>query len=113
MLLQRSEWWHELGATDHELLVALDTWHAALFGWIDRRLADHGAEAWPALREAIAPEPADRVLEVGTGCGVGSPGLPGCLGRITSIRWSLPMRPLRTSSQARRKCGSERCCVPV
>ncbi|MBI5717351.1 MAG: DNA primase [Burkholderiales bacterium] len=55
-LLQRCEWWDQLPADDHELLVALPTWHCELFRWIDRWVHDHGAEGWPVLREAIGGE---------------------------------------------------------
>ncbi|MGL6108926.1 MAG: DNA primase [Rubrivivax sp.] len=56
ILLQRCDWWHELTAGDHELLVALPGWHAELFCWIERRLSEHGPAAWTELRAAVAEE---------------------------------------------------------
>jgi DNA primase len=57
MLLQRCEWWDELTAADHEFLVALPGWHAELFRWIERWLAEHGPVAWAELRTAVGAEP--------------------------------------------------------
>lgn len=57
ILLQRCEWWDELPASDHELLVALPGWHAELFSWVERWLAEHGATAWAALREVVVEQP--------------------------------------------------------
>ncbi len=56
-LLQRAEWWDALSTEDHEMLVALPTWHAELFRWVDRWVHERGAEGWPVLREAVAGEP--------------------------------------------------------
>jgi DNA primase len=57
MLLQRADWWHELGAEQHEQLTALPGWHAELFRWLERRLAEHGPAGWAELREPVAAEP--------------------------------------------------------
>ena len=57
LLLLRSAWWDLIPAADHELLAALPGWHAELFRWLERWLLDHGPEAWPVLRDAMAPEP--------------------------------------------------------
>ncbi len=56
ILLQRSDWWHELTAEDHNLLVGLEGWHAELFRWLERWLTEHGAAAWAELREPLAAE---------------------------------------------------------
>jgi DNA primase len=56
MLLQNADLWHDLTASDHELLTSLPTWHAALFRWLDRQLTEHGHCPWPSLREEMAPE---------------------------------------------------------
>ena len=56
MLLQRCEWWEQLTAADHELLVGLPSWHAELFRWIDRWLTEHGPAGWTELRERIGTE---------------------------------------------------------
>ncbi len=56
ILLQRSDWWHELTAEDHDLLVGLTGWHADLFRWLEHWLTEHGAAAWPELREPLKAE---------------------------------------------------------
>ena len=56
ILLQRCDWWHELTAEDHNLLVGLTGWHAELFRWLERWLTEHGAAPWPELREPLAAE---------------------------------------------------------
>jgi DNA primase len=57
LLLQRIDWWHELGPGQHDALIALPGWHAELFRWIDRWLAEHGPAAWTELRDPVAAEP--------------------------------------------------------
>jgi DNA primase len=57
LLLQRADWWHELPAADHEWLTALPGWHAQLFGWLDRWLAEQGPASWTELRPAVEQEP--------------------------------------------------------
>jgi DNA primase len=57
LLLQRIDWWHELGPEQHDWLTALPGWHAELFRWIDRWLAEHGPAAWTELRDQVAAEP--------------------------------------------------------
>ena len=57
ILLQRSEWWHELAAIDHELLLGTQDWLSDVFRWLDRWLAEHDPLPWPGLREAIADQP--------------------------------------------------------
>jgi DNA primase len=57
ILLQRSEWWLELGAQDHEALLATPGWHAELFRWLDRWLAEHGPLPWPGLRGELLAQP--------------------------------------------------------
>ena len=57
ILLQRGDWWHELTADDHTLLVGLSGWHAELFRWLERWLTEHGAAAWAELREPVTAEP--------------------------------------------------------
>ncbi len=56
ILLQRSDWWHELTAEDHNLLVGLVGWQADLFRWLERWLTEHGTAAWAELREPLAAE---------------------------------------------------------
>ncbi len=56
-LLQRCEWWDTLTADDHELLSTLPGWQGELFRWIDRWMAEHGAQPWSSLRELVAAEP--------------------------------------------------------
>ncbi len=56
ILLQRSDWWQELTAEDHQLLVSLEGWHAELFSWLERWLTEHGAAAWAELREPLNAE---------------------------------------------------------
>ena len=57
MLLLESAWWDALSAADHALLCALPGWHGEAFRFIDRLVAEHGAEPWAALRERLADEP--------------------------------------------------------
>jgi DNA primase len=57
MLLQRCDWWGLLSSDEHDLLVALPGWHADLFRWLERWLADHGPASWTELREAVRDEP--------------------------------------------------------
>jgi DNA primase len=57
MLLQRGEWWHELGSAEHDLLTGLQSWHGELFRWLERDLTEHGPRAWPELREEVAAQP--------------------------------------------------------
>ena len=57
MLLQHAGLWLELTGADHELLCGLDSWHGALFRWLERELTDHGPREWPELRELSASEP--------------------------------------------------------
>jgi DNA primase len=57
ILLQRCDWWHELTADDHEILVTLPGWHAELFRWIERWLSEHGPAGWAELRSAVGAEP--------------------------------------------------------
>ena len=59
-LLADSQLWHGLDATQRDLLLALDSWHGQAIRWLDRHLENHGAQAWPALREDLgAAECAD------------------------------------------------------
>jgi DNA primase len=43
ILLRHCGWWHELSTSEHETLDALPGWHADLFRWIERWVAEHGA----------------------------------------------------------------------
>ena len=52
-LLSDSQLWHGLDATQRDLLLALDSWHGEAIRWLDRHLENHGAQAWPALREDL------------------------------------------------------------
>ena len=56
ILLQRCEWWHELAPPAQHMLVTLPDWHAALFGWLERWLTEHGPLPWPGLRAEIDAE---------------------------------------------------------
>ncbi len=56
ILLQRCDWWHELTAEQHNLLVSLPGWHAELFKWLERWLTEHGAAGWSELRQPLADE---------------------------------------------------------
>ena len=57
MLLLESAWWDVLSAPDHALLCALPGWQGEAFRFIDRLVAEHGAEPWAVLRERIREEP--------------------------------------------------------
>jgi DNA primase len=52
-LLSDSQLWHGLDATQRDLLLGLDSWHGHAIRWLDRHLENHGAQAWPALREDL------------------------------------------------------------
>ena len=56
IVLLDSQRWDEIGAADHEMLCALDTWHAAFFTWLEREITEHGHRAWPQWREALAQQ---------------------------------------------------------
>ena len=56
LLLLESRWWDTLSAADHRVLCALPDWHGALFRFIDRQAAEHGAAPWAALRERLVEE---------------------------------------------------------
>jgi len=53
MLLLHSDWWDQLNADDHQLLHELPGEHGALIAWLERRLVDHGPEAWAAMQTDI------------------------------------------------------------
>ncbi|MBT9503206.1 MAG: DNA primase [Burkholderiaceae bacterium] len=53
MLLLHSDWWDQLNADDHQLLHELPGEHGALIAWLERRLVDHGPEAWAAMQADI------------------------------------------------------------
>ncbi len=57
MLLLESTWWDALSAPDHALLCGLPGWHGEAFRFVDRVVAEHGAEPWAVLRERLADEP--------------------------------------------------------
>ena len=56
MLLLESRWWETLSAADQTLLCGLPDWHGALFRFIDRQAAEHGAMPWAVFRERVATE---------------------------------------------------------
>jgi DNA primase len=56
-LLADSRLWQGLPAADRDVLLGLETWHGEAMRWLDRHLENHGAQAWPALRQDLnAPE---------------------------------------------------------
>ncbi len=57
MLLLHGDWWESLTAIDHATLCAWSGWHGEWFRFLDRHLAEHGAERWAALRERLVGEP--------------------------------------------------------
>jgi len=56
MLLLHSDWWDQLNADDHQLLHELPGEHGVLVAWLERRLVDHGPEAWAVMQAALADE---------------------------------------------------------
>jgi DNA primase len=56
MLLLESGWWESLAGSDQAALCALSGWHGELFRFLDRELAERGAQPWAVLRERIAGE---------------------------------------------------------
>jgi DNA primase len=57
LLLVRCEWLDTLTPTEHDLLVQCAGWHGELFRWLERQWHEHGAQHWPALRDALSQEP--------------------------------------------------------
>lgn len=53
MLLLHNDWWGELSADDHELLHQLPAPHGELCAWLERQLAEHGAQPWAALEQGL------------------------------------------------------------
>ena len=59
LLLTDPAGWDRLGPEDHELLHALPAPLGALVAWLERELAEHGPQPWPALRavlQGLAPD---------------------------------------------------------
>ena len=54
LLLLNAAWWDRLDASDHDLLHGLPAPHGGICAWLERHLADHGAQPWPALKAALA-----------------------------------------------------------
>ena len=59
ILLLHSEWWDQLNADDHQLLHELPGEHGELVAWLERRLVDHGPEAWAVMHAALADDSMD------------------------------------------------------
>jgi DNA primase len=53
ILFSHAEAWERLSHDEHHLLCELPAPHGALFAWLDSQHHDHGAQPWPALREAL------------------------------------------------------------
>ena len=58
LLLDPSGWDH-LGPEDHELLHGLPAPLGPLIAWLERELAEHGPQPWPALRAVLQGLPPD------------------------------------------------------
>jgi DNA primase len=54
LLLRHNGLWEQLTPPDHELLAEQPGWHGEVFRWLERDLQEHGAAAWPELRERMA-----------------------------------------------------------
>ena len=54
LLLLNAAWWDRLDAGDHDLLHGLPTPHGEVCAWLERHLAEHGAQPWTALAAALA-----------------------------------------------------------
>ncbi len=57
MLLLHAGWWLELPGSEQEMLAGLESWHGALFRWLERDLTEHGPREWPELRALVTEEP--------------------------------------------------------
>ncbi|MEY2892463.1 MAG: hypothetical protein RJA98_2371 [Pseudomonadota bacterium] len=57
MLLLHATWWDVLSHDDQELLHKLPEPHGALCGWLERQLAEHGAQPWAVLEQGLVGEP--------------------------------------------------------
>jgi DNA primase len=53
ILFSHPEAWERLSHDEHHLLCEMPAPHGALFAWLDSQHHDHGAQPWPALREAL------------------------------------------------------------
>jgi len=53
LLLVNSRWWDRLEPADHELLHGLPPPHGPVFAWLERHLAEHGAQPWTALAAGL------------------------------------------------------------
>lgn len=68
MLMVHSAWWDELSPDDHNLLHELPEPHGPVFAWLERQMADHGAQPWAQLEQALIdalpelPAPAARLV---------------------------------------------------
>ena len=54
LLLLNAAWWDRLDASDHDLLHGLPAPHGEVCAWLERHLAEHGAQPWTALAVALA-----------------------------------------------------------
>ena len=54
LLLLNAAWWDRLDASDHDLLHGLPAPHGEVCAWLERHLAEHGAQPWAALAAALA-----------------------------------------------------------
>ncbi len=57
ILLSNAAWWFDLSGAEQEMLVGLESWHGALFRWLERDLTENGPREWPELRELLVAEP--------------------------------------------------------
>jgi DNA primase len=57
LLLLRNDWWPSLSEAQRDVLGRCQGWHAALFAWLERHHAEHGAAPWAAMRAALQGEP--------------------------------------------------------
>ena len=63
LLLQHADWWERLPPDDQQMLHDLGGAHGEVVRWLERHLAEHGADTWSALNEALRAEPwAERAL---------------------------------------------------
>jgi DNA primase len=57
LLLQHSDWWHQLTGDDKQMLHELGGVHGDVTRWLEQQIENHDAMPWAALNEAMDVEP--------------------------------------------------------
>jgi len=57
LLLQHSDWWHQLTGDDKQMLHELGGVHGDVIRWLEHQIEHHDALPWASLNEAMDAEP--------------------------------------------------------